>query len=383
MIRRLSTNAIVRAVALILVLVTTLVMVLPLSSGCSGTASSNTFINLLSLVPASAVVEGAPFSFTLIDYARIYRDAGIVFTTPQGLFDEVKKDNIALSAAASGSYITGYGAHANESINFEKYLGYNVTDIDAEIQFGMPPKIGVAALGRFDSSVTRNALSHQDDWPSWVKDAYVTEEYGGITIHNWGNGFEIHLNNTFSPPHLDGLGRAIPLAVTDKYLFYTPSLEDIKLMIDASEGIGKTLADLPQYASIANGLSDLGAYTGVIGDESQTIGPEDYEDSDPGPVLKHFLTFGSGPGRDEKGTYIALVLCHENDDNAKANELLFRQRIEDPSGIAAYVGESWNQMITDVRIDVDGKVLLAKLYTESISLLPNWFFSQYGLLVHE
>jgi hypothetical protein len=367
-----------------------LIFILPVFAGCGGsseTETSNTFMELLNLVPASAVGEGMPFSFTLLDYARIYKDAGIVLTKPEDMYNAVNKDDIVMMAAASGSYITGYGRFAFEptikETNKKEYIGYDVTCVDAEIQFGMTPKIGVAAIGRFDPQATEDALSHQDEWPSWAKEDYTSEVYRGITIHSWGDGLQNHLTTMLVPPHIDWLGRAMPIAVTDKYLFYDPSIETIKLMIDASQNQGQSLADLTEYASLANGLFSLGAYTAVMGDESQAVGLEDYEEDNPGPLLKHFLTFGSGIGKDEKGFYTALVLYHESEANAQANNSLLRQRIEDPEGIAAFIGEPWTEGITDVQIDVNGKVLLVKMYQKSVSLWPAWFFAPYPLLVHE
>lgn len=344
-------------------------------------------MELLNLVPASAVGEGMPFSFTLLDYARIYKDAGIVLTKPEDMYNAVNKDDIVMMAAASGSYITGYGRFAFEPIiketNRKEYIGYDVTCVDAEIQFGMTPKIGVAAIGRFDPQATKDTLSHQDEWPSWAKEDYTTEEYRGITIHSWGDGLQNHLTTRLLPPHIDELGRAMPLAVTDKYLFYGPSVEAVKLMIDASQNQGHSLADLPEYASLAEGLFRLGTYTAIMGDESQTVGPEDIEIDNPGPLLKHFLTSGFGVGQDEKGYYTALVIYHESDTNAQANVSLLKERIEDPAGIAASAKESWNIQFTDIQINVDGKLLLAKLYSESVGLWPGWFFTQHPLLVHE
>lgn len=175
----------------------------------------------------------------------------------------------------------------------------------------------------------------------------------------------------------------MPLVVTDKYLFYAPSIETIKLMIDASQDNGQSLADLPEYYSLAKGLASLRTYTAIMGDESQTIGPEDYEGDNPGPLLKHFLTFGFGIGKDEKGFYTGLVIHHESDDNAESNVSLLRERVEDPAGIAAAHGESWNENIIDIQINVDGEVLRAKLYQRSVSLWPIWSFSKYALLMHE
>lgn len=203
MIRKMILNPYLRPLALLIVTIFVLALILPASAGCGGgTSASNTFIELLNLVPASAVGNGMPFSFTLIDYASAYEADGITLTTPEELinnFTDMDKDNISYSFAGSGSFITGYSRYAFPPSIKKEHMGYDVTCVDAEIQFGMPPGTGVAAIGRFDPQATKDALSHQDDWPDSIKARYTTEEYHGVTIHSWGDGFQMDLTNRLAP----------------------------------------------------------------------------------------------------------------------------------------------------------------------------------------
>jgi hypothetical protein len=177
------------------------------------------------------------------------------------------------------------------------------------------------------------------------------------------------------------IGRAMPLAVTDKYLFYAPSLEMIKLMIDASQGETESLADLPEFAAIADGLSKLNAYTALIGLESLANGNPELIETYSGPRLKKFVTFGSGLGRDSKGIYTALVLYHESADDAESNISLLEQRIAGTISILG--GTPWSEIITDTEIKVEGQVLLAKLYTDSLVLWGSLVYGRDILLLHE
>ena len=223
-----------------------LVLVFPLFYGCSGgSQTSNRFHELLGLIPSDVDISSAPIF--LNDYASFWEDNGISLVeldeqsiTFQGLIDLIlEKDNLfTRMSLVQGSDITGWGRYASQELIQDKYVGYSFASINAEIQAGTPPHEMVAAIGRFDPKATGDALNHQDEWPSWAIEAYDTEEYSGVTIHSWGDGLRMHIDPNRdpvgTPPHIDMLGRAMPLAVTSDYLFYTSSLDGIKSMIDSS-----------------------------------------------------------------------------------------------------------------------------------------------------
>ena len=373
----------VRLIPYILV-ICALVLIFPALYGCSGADTPNRFHELLKLVPSE--FKDFPEPLVLSDLASYHEDFGISLITSEGkpvtfeeYVDYIKENKIRF--VVGGSDITGYGRYTMSRATDTNYLGYDFTYLDAEIQTGSSPVNVVAAIGRYDPEATRDALSHQDEWPSWAIDAYAIEEYRGVTIHSWGDGLETHLTDRFLPPHIDNLSRAKPLAVTEEFIFYAPSLETIKLMIDASQGETESLADLPEFAAIADGLPELNAYTALIGYESLVNGDPEFTGTYPGPRLKKFVTFGTGLGIDSKGIYTALVLYHESSDDAELNISLLEQRIADTSSI--FDDTPWSELVTDTEIRVEGQVLLAKLYTDSSAL---WTRIPYGrdiLLLHE
>ena len=377
-------NPYIRTVILSIVITLCLVLTFPLFIGCSETEdekASNRFLELLSLMPANTVVYGYLPCFTLIDYASLYQDTGFTFSTPEELLDKLTPGDFSIYVLGSGSHITGYGNRMDRSTIRKEYLGYDATNIDAEIQFGQPPSDGVAAIGRFDPQATIDALSNQDEWPSWMISEYNTEEYRGITIHSWGDGLNINLTTRLCPPHLDELGRARLLAVTDEYLFSGVSTEQIKMIIDAQTGKISSLADVPEYSSIANAMADLKVYGAFIASEYLARPSPEFALNDTLPLLRKFLTFGSGVGQDEKGTYMTLVLYHENTDNTLANADLLKQRLENAkSGITDVF---WNTIFSDMQIEAEGNILIAKLYTSSCSLWLEWIYARDNLLFHE
>ena len=364
----------------------TLVLVFPLVCGCSDDSEpSNRFHELLKMIPSELKDSQGPL--VLSDIASYWEDFNIFPNASDGrslTFEEYTDliiENEIRLLVGGPSFITGWGEYAMRGTIRKKYVGYDFTSVDAEILAGTSPAEVVAAIGRFDPEDTADALSIQDEWPSWAVEAYTIEEYRGVTVHSWGDGFQANFTDRLVPPHIDMVGRARPLAVTEEFLFYAPSLEAIELMIDASQGKTENLADLPEFAEIADGLSELNVYMALIGLESLANGDPEYEGTYPEPRLKKFVTFGSGIGQDEKGIYTALVLYHESPNDAESNVSLLEQRIADTDSV--YYERPWNEIIIDAEISVDGNVLLAKLYADYMVLWQSWVYLLEPLVLHE
>jgi hypothetical protein len=397
-----------KSIRSIVLLVTTLVLIISSITGCTNTShvvSSNItstaasgisstapltttsvvtttshLEELLGLVP-SANYWSVPVFITLIDYAAMFDDYNISFNTTTELLAKISSDKFLKTAVGEGSYISGFSPWAEKTRIQTNLLGYDVTHIDAEVQFGWSMYENTVAIGKFDPEATENALTNQSGWPSWVVSEYKIQEYNGIMIHSWGNGQEPHEMSRYKPPHLDNVGRARPLAVTNNYLFSSYSLPSLKLNIDVSNNKYDSLADTPKYSSIAKALVELKVYASVIADGQYAVGVPGFvghagmtpiERSDETPLLKKFLTIGSGFGNDEKGTYWAVVLYHDNAESAIENVSLLKQRVEN-TGLV-YADKMWSEFITSTDIRADGNILIAKLYTTT----PAW--SQYLLM---
>ena len=110
-------------------------------------------------------------------------------------------------------------------------------------------------------------------------------------------------------------------------------------------------------------------------------GNPEYEGTYPGPRMKKFITFGSAAGEDENGTYIALVIYHENPDDARSNVPLLEQRIKSTSSAINEI--PWSEIITDADIHAEGNLLVAKLYTEYNRIWDNLIYAEEPLLLHE
>lgn len=354
--------------------------------GCSGPDDSDRFTRLLRMIPAEENVN--IYFITINDYASAFEDVGISLaeldeqsTTFQELIELIKEKEINPTSIhlGEGSFITGWGAYAGENLIRDDHVGYNFSSIDAEIQAGIPPHIMTAAIGRYNPEDTRDALQNQDEWPDWAVAAYDSEEYRGVTIHTWGDGYQMNLTAMLVPPHIDMLGRAMPLAVADGYLYCCTGLDRVKAMIDAQEGKTESLADLPEYTDIVAKMSELGTHAIMLGHESLANGDQEESAAFAGPRLRKFITFGTASGSDEKGIFNAVVIYHENSEDAEANIALLKDRID-----TALIGDRpWKEFVTETDIHVEGNLLVAKLYTLRSGLWSGIGYSDNPLLLHE
>lgn len=107
------------------------------------------------------------------------------------------------------------------------------------------------------------------------------------------------------------------------------------------------------------------------------------------PLLKPYLAYSTGAGLDENGFYLAVVLVNSDSSLAESNADLLKQRIEKTENV--WQGRVWTEWFTDVRIESDGRLVLAKLYGSFCeywadrfnNLEVTWGGSYEPLLLHE
>ena len=339
------------------------VCILLFTSSCSGVAEHANFLGLLRLVPKDLSNN----TYILINYKAIWKDAGINFNPRnQTRINREETVNIALSSLSrhiagdsalrySSFYSGNDGSVKLSPIGYDT-LGYNlIADVDAEIIRFKPGENGymLGMSGSFSVEATRSALQNQDGWPSWVRDNYQTEKYHGIPVYSWGSPAEAVFEDFYKPPHLDVDGKARPLAATDGNMLIADSVDVVKAMLDASTGASPSLADVPEYALIADRMDSLGVYSMII---SKEIPPMILP-------LQPFLTVGFGNGSDERGAYTAVVAVYDSTDLAANAEDVLNEKLEQ-------VKSQLSKNATVVQRD--DRVITVRIYTDDSMLNLGW-----------
>jgi hypothetical protein len=336
---------------------------------CDDTQVSTTFMELLKLAPADTLSNG---EIILINYSKIWEDSGISFYRKDGSKmnrEETLDGLLSITTHIPGdkafnfsSFYSGMDKSAIISPIQTDTLGYNiVADVHAEIiqgyyynNFNM-----VAMIGNFSLQATRDALQNQGDWPEWAVEDFSTESYLGIPIYSWGDNTDISSSDFYSsylPPHLDDNGIARPLAAMDGYMLIGGTEDIVKTMISSVKGETPSLADVPEYALIAEAMDSFDVYAVMMSVRMirSLILP-----------LGQYLAVGYGDGNNEQGNYSAVVAVYDNEDMAKESASILEETLKE-------VAIKWNTGSEFADIRCDGRVLIATLYINENTLGYSW-----------
>ncbi|MBN1189433.1 MAG: hypothetical protein JXA46_06765 [Dehalococcoidales bacterium] len=351
------------------------------------------FCELLKLLPQESIRYKEEY-LIMNDYAALRDMRGISIpnsSSPDSISDYLKDmygliDDYhqLLNNRFMASFMSGLGTYARSAPITLENVGFNLFSVDADIQISGETQTLNALLGRYDPAATARAMENRDKWPEAVRQSFTSENYGGITVYSWGDGcFDESL--AFEPPHIDNQGRALPMAVTEHSLFYADSVTKIKSMINAGLTFSPSLAEVPEYRAAARGLSELGVFSGIIGNASIANSQDFLEDTGTARLLKHYRVFGTGIGSDLLGPYVALVLVHDTSEQAGKNAEILVDRVNHTSWTEPGQQEdSWRLYVDYMQVQAKGNVLYAKLYGDrGIDFWRTWLYEGYPFLLHE
>lgn len=307
------------------------------------------------------------------------------------------------------TFLSFYEVMSMTQSNLRGGLALSPESVDQSLLAGAGPQQWEALRGRFDPDATEQALSACS---GQCIPPDVREEYQGVTFYSWGEDFKGSLGDRLKPPAFDKQGRGGRIAVQDKYIFRTLWIDGMKRLIDASLGRRPSLADAEEFRLMAKELSELGAYSIFLSNDTQRMfdldsltvtltgepGAYDWLVNDDemrrkykvffwdsggrsvgvqldSPLeevqqirqglqqssLRPYQAFGTGRGLDADGRYIGVVLVHTNEELAGENAVLLRQRIEETLNLAQ--SKPWSETVDleNMEARVKGRLLVAIL----------------------
>ncbi|MDA1188758.1 MAG: hypothetical protein O2854_03665 [Chloroflexi bacterium] len=135
-----------------------------------------------------------------------------------GLYVQVVSERLP-KTYEDAPFIGGFG-----TFNAQSWPGLTAFEIWPHKTFagavaGESPNDIQITSGMFDPSSTNTLIAACDGCASEIRDLYAQENYQGTLIHTWGDGYYVRPSLRFEPPFLDGLGRAMPIAILDEYIF--------------------------------------------------------------------------------------------------------------------------------------------------------------------
>jgi hypothetical protein len=257
---------------------------------------------------------------------------------------------------------------------WKQTVGFNRDNMDREIFYPLAghPKQYEAILGRFNREDIDKALKN-DPLNSDLK----TVTYAGVDFYSAGeDGINLSRRS-----NIHSLGQGTRLALVNDLVFATGFTSAMEEMIDAYQNNTRSLADLEAYQLLADGLTELDAFTALFSTDSQAQShvKELYKDiiENPGSdnsssirqnmaeqlqrevQLKTYQAYAVGAGLDEKGYYMAIVLLNADKDTATYNDKALKDQIKQSK---TETGTPWPDIIDSMEVKSDDRLTLAKLY---------------------
>ena len=282
------------------------------------------------------------------------------------------------------------------SFNVRPYFAFDIRNIDQAIAvqtMGNREHLQTVR-GRFDPDAAGKE-SGSVCLPSSRK------EHKGVSYYLWGEDNEPDKGTGLAPPGSDGCRLVGRTAVLDEYVFHTLTSDGMKSLIDAHLGETPSLANVAEFRELANGMSQLEAYTMYLTDnvapfglaevakdtrwENTTKGAkEKFVAAWSGPgLLRPYQAFAVGGAMDAAGPYTTLVLVHADGRSAEENTTLLRRRIAE--GINLKFGSPWADEfdIDASEIVAEGRLLLAKLRGHYLRDPTAWIWERDNLIAYE
>jgi hypothetical protein len=268
-------------------------------------------------------------------------------------------------------------------------LGFNLANIDEDVEAGKPPHKYTALRGRFDAKRIDQAV-HADPL---FKDLLQQDRYGGIAYYTWGSDDQQDLRRRSAVRNLGQGGR---LGADGAYLYWTLWTDGMKGMVDAAHAKQRSLADVEEFRLLAQGLGRFDAYSALMSDQGVSFGaifPEllgpsvDVKaaraalDAAQKSALRPYQALAIGVGQDSQGPFNLLLLVHVDAKTAQENVARLKANIE--TGKSFITGKPWSDLIQGSEISADGRLLTAKLRTQSRSLLRDIFLRSDSLLIYD
>lgn len=352
------------------------------------------WLSLLALVPDN---EASRAEVTMNDYAMLRDVYGIERPSVDANEDELIDYYVEILGATENIWpaeMLGEVRQRDVFTALRTELGFTIADVDIDLLAGnvrtlSPPGIRPEyqlVRGRFTEEQIEEALPTDPTFGDVLERA----AYNGTFYYHWGyEGANVQRTTLIRP-----LGEGAQILIDDNTLFWTYEYDRMKEMIDASRNDEASLADAEDYQRVAAALDDLGTFGVSLQWQPQSLWVEGEAGVNEGDLaLDHLLApynlVGTGRGLDVDGSFLAIVLAHDDERVADENVSRLETRIEQAGQLnsqerfAGNASPRWADHIDASEIYADGRLLIAKLYDQDEELPHFVWIPADTLLIHE
>ncbi|MFC1946381.1 hypothetical protein ACFLXY_00520 [Chloroflexota bacterium] len=359
-----------------LILMLSATLLLPML-GCNGeteeaepvASESNRWLEMLKILPENEVtLTGA-----------VIQTEGYVDIITKEYSEKLEDSPVSPELIAHNNIpLFARGAYSDEE--WKETVGFTINDVTESIMASAgPPDEYQAIRGNFTAEEIRYAAMNGP-----LNEHLEVKQYGEYEYYSWGEDRGIHLEWR---SNVRNLGRGHRLAYVDGFALWMLWTDGLEEMIDAYEGTIPSLADNEDYKLLAVELEKMNTDTALFSarptsisefremfsenlDELEQKGnDEQLEAFENEPLLKPFLSFATGAGQDERGSYMVIILLNEDEKTAKENASLLERRLNE-SIMYPYISnpadgsKKWtdDEAIEVMEVDHNGRFTTVKLY---------------------
>lgn len=242
-------------------------------------------------------------------------------------------------------------------------LGFVPSDVRAGITAGQAPDVTEVALVEADEDAVLDAAEQ-------AVEGATREEVDGVDVVRW-------LDDRKLDPELDTpvgniRGQAGRVAWTAPGALTLATSDDVLAgAIGAGRGDGDTLADVEALRDVARALDEADAYAATLvgtpleASPGPRATPEQIEAFE-GGALQPYAALGVGGDWGDDGLELVIVLAHDDEEAAEANEAALAEGVAD--GESARTRQPWSELLADADIRREGTVVVGRFSVESPGL---------------
>lgn len=289
-----------------------------------------------------------------------------------------------------GPIIDGFGRCSEWINSWRRQVGFTAADVDRAVISGRitstsertseSPGYQVFA-GRFDYEEIEYAVNNDSDW----NDLLETVGWNGAEYFSWGGDNPV--GDAYRASYLRGDGRGHRMLATEDTVLWAQTTQDMRDLIDVSDGSLPGLASNEDFALMARVLDEERVYSGFMTDVTPDIDDgagyapagtpanQDTEEERRQRIaemdlitLDQFDAFAAGVTYENYGYSTVFVIVFSSTAEAEANAPRALMQLEEGRDrYSGSFGASWSNRFRSPEVRTEGRVLIVKARVEDHS----------------
>lgn len=342
------------------------------------------YLDLLSHIPDT---EATRSLLILNDYARA--EVGLDIPRPgeissnEQVIDFLVALTLERRMATDAPFVSGFHSFGIQAIEMQKNnSAFDARNVFQTVVAGNPPSEFNATNVNVPFRRIQQALLESEAF-----EAPEQLEHRNVPVMVWGEDFFSDFSKVMIPPVYDEIGRGQRIGFSNQQtLLSTVWTDGVLAMIDAHQDQISSLADDGDYLSFIEAMQALNLYSVLISDRTQDQAFADATVTPDHIRLKPYRSLLTGIGQEDGNFYMALVLLHDDEEDASENASLLLRKIATEDSQRAE--RPWTDLFEFAFITTEVADNILQVRLPFVNNLPrsvwiDFFLTRDMLLLHE